>query len=278
MDHRTATQDYWDKFSVNRKKWEHVLQSLLNPVSTALIQHLQLKQTDHVLDVAAGTGEPGLTVASMLPNGFVTAIDVSEKMLSIASGAAREKGLGNYRTVCCEAALMPFGDHNFDAIVCRNGVMFFRSVSAGLKEMHRVLKPGGKLSVSTWGALDKNSWVSTVLDAITMVTRHKLYNRHMPGMFYCMQPGTMTDWFETASLEDIAEEEMTGIVEFRSFDEYWQYVTNVSASVVDALKNIPAGTQKVIREAVEARIAGHFIQEKLYFQWEMRITTGTKPA
>jgi ubiquinone/menaquinone biosynthesis C-methylase UbiE len=276
MDHRPSAPDYWDKRAVNRKEWETVINLFLHRVSAALIEQLQPLPAAHILDVATGTGEPGLTIARMLPQGFVTVTDISEKMLEIAVGKARDEGLHNFRAVRCEAAFMPFEDNTFHAIVCRNGVMFFANIAAGLREMYRVLKPGGSVAVSTWGVLDKNLWISIVLDAITTVTHHKSYNRHKPGMFYCMQPGTMTDWFETANLENIKEEEITGVVEFNSVDEHWSYVTSVSASVVDALKDVPVHEQELIRTEVERKIVSHLINDKLYFQWNMRITTGTK--
>lgn len=271
-----SAQEYWDKNSHGRKKWESVINFFLNPVSKKLIENLHLSSSMNVLDVATGTGEPGLTIAAMQPDLLVTGTDISEKMIEIANENAKEKGLYNYRAIRFEASFMPFPDDFFDAIVCRNGVMFFPHVSAGLKEMHRVLKVNGWVSVSTWGALEKNLWISNVLDAITELTHHKSYNRHKPGMFYCMQPGTMTDWFETANFEDITEEEITGVVEFSSMDDYWLYVTTVSADVMNALKGIPDNMVDIIKEKVLDKIRNHVISEKIYFQWSMRVTTATK--
>ncbi|MGO4292197.1 class I SAM-dependent methyltransferase [Chitinophaga sp. RAB17] len=271
-----SAQEYWDKNSYGRKKWESVINFFLSPVSKKLIENLHLTSSMNVLDVATGTGEPGLTIAAMQPDLLVTGTDISEKMIEIANESAKEKGLYNYRAIRFDASFMPFPDDLFDAIVCRNGVMFFPHVSAGLKEMHRVLKVNGWVSVSTWGVLEKNLWISNVLDAITELTHHKSYNRHKPGMFYCMQPGTMTDWFETANFEDITEEEITGVVEFSSIDDYWLYVTTVSADVMNALKGIPDNMVDMIRENVLDKIRNHAISDKIYFQWSMRVTSATK--
>ncbi|SHM58578.1 Ubiquinone/menaquinone biosynthesis C-methylase UbiE [Chitinophaga jiangningensis] len=258
---------------MNRKQWDPVISQFLNPVSSRLIHRLALQPGHAVLDVATGTGEPGLTIASLHPQVSVTGTDIAANMLQIAADKAGSQQLNNYRTHCCEAASMPFADQSFDAAICRNGVMFFSNVSAALNEIYRVLKPGGNIAVSTWGVLDKNLWINVVLDTITEVTHHKSYNRHRPGMFYCMQPGTMTDWFETANFSDITEEEMTGVVEFTSMDDYWYYVTTVSADVVNALREVPELIRNEIRTAVMRKIDHHNLNGRIYFQWSMHITS-----
>ncbi|WP_315815338.1 hypothetical protein [Paraflavitalea speifideaquila] len=74
------------------------------------------------------------------------------------------------------------------------------------------------------------------MDAIRDVTKRRPYNYHVPGMFYGMQAGFMSDWLEEVQLCQVEERELTGIVAFDSMDEYWDYVTSVSAAVTDALK------------------------------------------
>lgn len=276
MEKLSATSEYWDNRSYNRKQWETVINLFLRPVTAVLVQHLSLTEKAHILDVATGTGEPGISIAQAHPAATVTGTDISGKMLEAAMEKAAGKEIRNFNTVCCNAATMPFPDAGFDGVVCRNGIMFFSDISGGLKEMCRVLKPSGKIVVSAWGLLEKNLWISIVLDTITAVTNRKAYNRHIPGMFYCMQPGIMADWFETASLKDIREEEITGIVEFNSTAEHWGYVTDVSADVVNALKDIPPAVQDIIREEVACKIVRHIVHGKLYFQWNMRITVGTR--
>lgn len=276
MENALHPGDYWDHRSDDRRQWENVINLFLKPVTTALLQHLHLKNPLRILDVGTGTGEPGLTIAQLYPDALVTGTDISPRMAEIAIGKAKEKGLSNFEVVCCDAADMPFDDRIFDAVVCRNGVMFFKNITAGLKEINRVLKPGGRLAVSAWGLLEHNLWINIVLDAIASVTRRKLYNQHVPGMFHCMQPGEMADWFETAEFQSVEEEVLTGIVQFNSVDDHWQYVTRVSADVVNALKDIPQPVQEIVRSEVAGRVGRHVIDGKLYFEWSLRVTSGVR--
>lgn len=260
-----------------RKKWKHIVNTFLHPISMAMIEKLHLYPDANVLDVATGMGEPGLTVASLLAEGTVTGIDISEKMLEMASSNAKTKNIQNFTAICCEVDTMPFPDQHFNAILCRNGMMFFRNMSTSIKEIYRVLKSNGRICVSTWGLLEKNLWIQIVLKAISEVTKRKTYNRHVPGMFYCMQPGFMTDWFEETDLQDIEEQEITGIVEFGSLGEHWEYVTTVCATVVDAMNNLDTRVKEKIRHIVKEKCKTHLVNGRLYFQWTSIITSATKP-
>ncbi|MBB6498506.1 class I SAM-dependent methyltransferase [Pedobacter cryoconitis] len=276
MEKQVISKNNWNELSVNRKNWEPFINTFLCPISNVLIDKLSLKLSANVLDVATGMGEPGLSVAEALPGGRVVGVDISEKMLEISRENASARGLSNFETVCCSVDLMPFDDNSFEAVVCRNGIMFFNDIANGLKEMYRILKGDGKIAVSTWGLLEKNIWANIVLETISEVTRHNAYNPHVPGMFYCMQPGFMTDWFEQVDLRNINEQELTGIISFGSADEHWEFVSTVSAAVVNALKNLDSGVKNEIRQELKQKITTFTVQEKLYFQWNSRITVGTK--
>ena len=277
MAPQSSIHECWNDLSQSRNDWNKIVNALLNPISNKIIESLSITpRTTTLLDVATGTGEPGLTIAERFPGTIVTGVDLSDKMLEYAKENARQRNIPNYITFCCNAMALPFADHAFDAVLCRNGVMFFNNIENGLREMHRVLKPDGKITVSTWGLLEKNLWISMVLDAMKEVTGRRMYNNHIPGMFYCMQPGFMTDWFEEIGMHQIQEEEMTGIIEFNSAEEHWNYVTSVSAAVVNALIGLQLQEREQVKELLRKKIATHVIHDKLYFQWTARITSGVK--
>lgn len=105
---------------------------------------------ERVLDVGCGTGVTARAAAQRTrPGGHVTGIDRNTGMLA----TARRLATG---IEWCEgrAEALPFGDGEFDAVTCQFGLMFFDDRAAALAEMWRVLKPGGRLAVAVWDALE----------------------------------------------------------------------------------------------------------------------------
>ena len=100
-----------------------------------------------ILDVASGTADFALETSHLNPE-KITGIDLSENMLAIGRKKIQKKNLQNVielKEGDCEA--LPFGDNNFDAVTVGFGIRNFMNPARGLSEMHRVLKPGGRLVV-----------------------------------------------------------------------------------------------------------------------------------
>ena len=106
----------------------------------------------HILDLASGNGEPALSLARRVaPNGHVTATDLNAGMLSALRANAAVDQLTNIETKVCDAHELPFADGSFDLVTSRFGVMFFADTPAALREIKRVLKPGGRVAFLVWG-------------------------------------------------------------------------------------------------------------------------------
>lgn len=108
-----------------------------------------------VLDVACGTGVAAREAHRLVePGGAVTGLDLNEGMLAVARNAAPRIG---WRTGAAE--MLPLTDATFDAVICQFGLMFFDDRAAALREMARVLRPGGRAAVAVWHtAEDSPGW------------------------------------------------------------------------------------------------------------------------
>lgn len=121
----------------------------------------------HVLDVAAGSGEPALALAKVVgPAGHVTATDLAQGMVDVAAANARQQGLTNLSFQRAEAEELPFPDRSFHALTCRFGIMFIPDHARALREVHRVLKPGGRAAFTAWTAPEQPLFALTVLSLI----------------------------------------------------------------------------------------------------------------
>lgn len=108
----------------------------------ALAQRLQGKSTANVLDLGCGAGHVSFTVA---PNvAHVVAYDLSPRMLETVSSAAKDKGLDNISTRQGVAESLPFDDASMDVVISRYSAHHWQDVGQALREVKRVLKPGGE--------------------------------------------------------------------------------------------------------------------------------------
>ncbi len=149
----------WNEFSGGWKKWDVLIMEALRIQGEELLKNVPISMSN-VLDVATGTGEPGLTLAERFPNTNVIGTDLSEGMLVVAEENARKRGLKNYDTQIADACALPFEDEIFDAVFCRLGIMFFPDPGQGAEEFLRVLKPGGRTALTVWNIPAKNEWLA----------------------------------------------------------------------------------------------------------------------
>jgi len=249
---RNQQKESWNKFSAGWKKWDDLVMDFLKPMGVEIIRLLNPQDHDVILDVASGTGEPGLTIATKLNGGKVILTDLAEDMLTIARENAIQRGIKNIETVTCDVCELPFPDNTFDGISCRFGFMFFPDMLLAAKEMVRVLKPGGKIAASVWNVPEKNFWVTAIMGTINKNLELPPPPPGAPGMFRCAKDGFISDLFLQAGLKNISQKEIPGKLNCKTIDAYWNMQTEVGAPIVAALsKANDEMREKIKRETYE---------------------------
>jgi ubiquinone/menaquinone biosynthesis C-methylase UbiE len=127
---------------------------IFTPWAKILIARVRPQPGERVLDVACGTGAVARLAAERVgPSGTVVGADASAGML----GAARRVPAAlpiEWREA--DAASLPFADASFDLVLCQQGLQFFPDRVAALREMRRVLGPGGRVGLSVFGTQQEN--------------------------------------------------------------------------------------------------------------------------
>jgi len=245
---REVQKEAWNKSSGGWKKWDQQTMSFMRPTSERMIEMLNPGHKDKILDIATGTGEPGLTLAQLVKNGTVTGTDLSADMLEVAKEKAAGMRLNNFSLVCCDACNLPFPDEHFDSVVCRFGFMFFPDMDMALNEMIRVLKPGGGIVVSVWGQPEQNSWITTMMNIMIEELQLKLPPPGGPGPFRCAGEGIMAMLFSRNKLKNIREVKVNGLFECDSLETYWNFISEVASPL--AFKNSEEAVKQKIKEIV----------------------------
>jgi SAM-dependent methyltransferase len=137
-----ATADHFDDAALSF--WERF--------GSATAERLDLRPGERILDACCGTGASALPAAQQVgEQGRVIGIDLSEGALALARAKAVRLGLDNveFRAGDVEASGLP--PASFDAVVCVFGIFFLPDMSAGVRELWRLLRPGGRLALTVWG-------------------------------------------------------------------------------------------------------------------------------
>ncbi len=266
----------WNKFSPGWKKWDDLMMDFLQPMGDEIIKSLQLEEDDYVLDIAAGTGEPGLTIAALVKRGKVVITDLSEDMLEIAKDNAVLRSITNIETIACDVCELPFDDNTFDAISCRFGFMFFPDMQLAAKEMVRVLKPGGRIATSVWNGPEKNFWVTAIMGTINRNMELPPPPQGAPGMFRCAQDQLIAELFRHAGLKDVTQKEVQGKLKSQTAETYWNVMTEVGAPIVAALSKADDAMREKIKTEVFAAVNAKFPDGNVQIDSSALVIAGEK--
>jgi SAM-dependent methyltransferase len=257
------------------EKWKAKSAFMGKAVTEALVEYSQPSAGLHIIDLASGTGEPGISLAERVgPKGSITAIDQSAELLEIAAGRARNKNLLNFTTHQADAHKLPFPDQSFDLATCRFGVMFFNDVVGALTELRRVLKPGAPACFVAWGSFEQPYWQSTM----------KIVHRHVGGP---MLPASGADPFRFSAAGSISQvltaagfeavEESTENLPWTwpgDIEEVLEYACAVAAPFRPMLERVSEEDWPGIRAEAVAAIEKYRVGDEIRFGADVVLASG----
>jgi SAM-dependent methyltransferase len=145
----------------------HLVPLIFEPYAEDLTTRLGAKRLSRVLEVAAGTGVVTRALATALDDGVaIVATDLNPAMLAQAAAVGTSRPV---EVRHADAMALPFGDAEFDAVVCQFGVMFFPDRAKAFAEARRVLRPGGTFLFNVWDRIGENEIADTVETALASV-------------------------------------------------------------------------------------------------------------
>ncbi len=262
---------------VASEKWKAKSAAMGQPVTDALVEYAQPAPGMQVLDLASGTGEPAISLASRVgEQGHVTATDVSAGLLEIAAKRGQKRGLKNFTTQVADAHSLPFSDNSFDLATSRFGVMFFDDPIGALQELRRVLRPGARASFLVWGSIEQPYWQS-MMGVVHRYVGGPQVQPDGPDPFKFSQPGSLSAIFRSAGFNAVEEETKTLPWAWPgSVEELWEYSQSVSVPFRPMLERVPTEKWPQIHADVHAAVRQYWDGEKVAFGVSVVLASGKK--
>jgi len=265
----------WDGAASVWRKYDESLRRGSEPLTRRLLELAGIKPGQRVLDIASGTGEPGLPAAEIAgPSGFVLLTDQSVEMLAVARDKARAQGLGNVDFRVCDAEQLDLDPESFDAALCRGALPLMPDPVAVLRVAYAALKPGGRIGITLGGRLEANTYFTVPFTILRKYTSLPRYTPSVP--LYSADPDCVRSILSEGGFRELQFEPVEHVpMEFDSGREYWEYMRGFARTAF-VLAQIPADQHDQIGEEIAALATGGDPNGRVALTGESVVASGVK--
>lgn len=225
-------------------------------VSDWLVDALDPRPGQRVLDVAAGSGDTGFLVARRLgERGRLLCTDQAPEMVELARGRAAELGVANVEFAVLDAQRLELDPGSFDAALCRWGYMLMAAPDEAMRRTRLALREGGRLALATWDRPDRNLWLAAPVMALVAQGAIERRDPGEPGPFALHDPADLERRLLAAGFGSARAERLEFVQSYPSFDDYWAETLDLAAPLAAAVAALPADAVESARAATRETLA-----------------------
>jgi SAM-dependent methyltransferase len=230
---------------------------------------------DRVLDVGCGTGGTTRDTARVATAGSVLGVDLSAAMLAVARRRAADDGIDNVRFEQVDAQIHPFDPGAFDVAIGRTSVTFFADRVAGLANIARALRPGGRLVLLTWRPFPDQEWIREFSTALAAGRDLPTPPADAPGPFTLADPDVVGSVLGAAGYRDVTVDGRREPMWFGAdADDAYQLVAGLLGWMLDGLDD---DRRARAQDALRATIAAHATPDGVVYDSAAWIIGATRP-
>jgi ubiquinone/menaquinone biosynthesis C-methylase UbiE len=258
----TASHPRWSEVGGNAAEiyQERLVPSMFAPWASTLVDLADVEPGKRVLDVACGPGVVTRQAASRAGvDGRVVGLDINAAMLAVARSLPAVEGAA-IEWIEASALDMPLPDASFEIVLCQQGLQQFPDRPAALREMRRVLKPGGRLALGVWSRLEENPAMAALVAALAAhVGTMAADNRKAP--FALGDASVLRDLIEQALFREIDARTLVKTACFPSVDEFVS--AQLAATPLSTLGAFTSEAEDAVRADVRARLGSYLNEDGL---------------
>lgn len=269
----------WDSVASGWKKWAPTIEAGAQVVNDRLVDMTELNTGDKALDIATGYGEPLVTVAERVgPTGNVVATDLSPEMIELAREHIVDRGLANVTFYVANGETLEVPEGDFDAALCRWGLMLMADPDACLRSVYELLKPGGCAAMAVFSEPAKTPMLSVAGATVRRELGMGLPEPDEPNIFRFADAAELVKRFSTAGFHGVTLRQVAGESVFESPEDYVRFIRDIARDIVRLLEDEPAERQESTWQAVADQ--AHTYQQsdgRIHLGFECHCVAGRKP-
>jgi ubiquinone/menaquinone biosynthesis C-methylase UbiE len=268
----------WSESAPYWEKHREIIRGMFAPVAQALIEDAGITSRLTVLDVATGPGEPALTIAGLVgPEGKVLGVDQVPEMVEAARREANRRTLHNASFEVASADKLPYPANTFDAVVSRFGVMLFQSPIDSVREMLRVLKPGGRISTAVWHFAERNPFHYSLSQVVDRYVDSPPPAPDSPDAFRFAAPGKLLAILSDAGTAAPSERLLRFAIQAPiSVEDFWAIRSEMSDRLRAKLAMLSKEQLAELRREVLEALAAYYADGVMSLPAEVLIVSGGK--
>jgi SAM-dependent methyltransferase len=279
VGYKRSTRDQWQAAAAAWRRWQPVIDDWLLEGTEAMLDLAEVQSGARVLDVAAGAGGQSFAAARRVGlQGEVLATDISENLVRFLEQDAADAGLAQVSAVVMDGEDLRVPPEQFDAVICRLGLIYFPDRTAALGGIRAALRPGGRLGAIVYSTPEANRFFSVPVSIIRRAAQIPPPLPGQPGPFSLGTPDVLIRELAEAGFVDVDVRAFPAPLRLASAVECVRFERESFGALHQMLAGLSADAQAEVWQEITDALTEFEGPDGFVAPCELLVVGATKPA